>query len=422
MDKQQEPRLRFKEFTGAWEEKTIFELAQDNKLNNGVFNDKNKAGSGYKLINVLDMYLENDIDENTLQLLDLSHDEFLRNKVNYGDVFFTRSSLVKEGIAYSNAYLGSSNDVTYDGHLIKLTPNKNLVSPIFLNYELKTAAVRRQFIIGGKTTTMTTIGQQEIGESIVMLPSLPEQTHLGLFFRRLDSQIAESRAVLEKSRQLKKAMLAKMFPANGEKIPKIRFKGFEGEWKEKSLSELAEQIKSYPLSRNVETLENTGFKYIHYGDIHRGIADIIYSDKALPNIQAGNFELLKRGDLIIADVSEDYEGVGAACVIDCPLEDKVVSGLHTIAIRPNQTSPLFLYYLLKTQEFKQYGRLIGTGTKVVGITASKFLSFQTHIPTVLEQTAIGLFFRQLDETIALQSAEVEKLNQLKKGLLAAMLV
>lgn len=240
MNKQQEPRLRFKGFTGAWQEKTIFELAQDNKLNNDVFNDKNKAGSGYKLINVLDMYLENGIDENTLQLLDLSYDEFLRNKVNYGDVFFTRSSLVKEGIAYSNTYLGSSNDVTYDGHLIKLTPNKNLVSPIFLNYELKTAAVRRQFIIGGKTTTMTTIGQQEIGESIVMLPLLPEQTHLSNFFRRLDSQIAESRAVLEKSRQLKKAMLAKMFPANGEKIPKIRFKGFEGEWKTRSLRDVLE--------------------------------------------------------------------------------------------------------------------------------------------------------------------------------------
>ena len=50
MNKQQEPRLRFKGFTGAWQEKTIFELAQDNKLNNDVFNDKNKAGSGYKLI------------------------------------------------------------------------------------------------------------------------------------------------------------------------------------------------------------------------------------------------------------------------------------------------------------------------------------------------------------------------------------
>lgn len=207
---------------------------------------------------------------------------------------------------------------------------------------------------------------------------------------------------------------------NKQQEPRLRFKGFVGAWEEKYLGKLAEQVKSYPLSRNVETSEKTGFKYIHYGDIHRGIADIIDSDENLPNIQAGNFELLKSGDLVIADVSEDYDGVGAACVIDGSLKNKVVSGLHTIAIRPNQTISLFLYYLLKTQAFKQYGRLIGTGTKVVGITASKFLNFQTNIPTLPEQTHLGLFFRCLDSQIAESRAVLEKSRQLKKAMLAKM--
>jgi restriction modification system DNA specificity domain protein len=207
---------------------------------------------------------------------------------------------------------------------------------------------------------------------------------------------------------------------NKQQEPRLRFQGFMGTWEEKYLGKLAEQVKSYPLSRNVETSEKTGFKYIHYGDIHRGIADIIDSDENLPNIQAGNFELLKSGDLVVADVSEDYEGVGAACVIDGALKNKVVSGLHTIAIRPNQTISLFLYYLLKTQAFKQYGRLIGTGTKVVGITASKFLNFQTNIPTLPEQTHLGLFFRRLDSQIAESRAVLEKSRQLKKAMLAKM--
>ena len=207
---------------------------------------------------------------------------------------------------------------------------------------------------------------------------------------------------------------------NKQQEPRLRFKGFTGAWEEKYLGKLAEQVKSYPLSRNVETSEKTGFKYIHYGDIHRGIADIIDSDENLPNIQAGNFELLKSGDLVVADVSEDYEGVGAACVIDGALKNKVVSGLHTIAIRPNQTISLFLYYLLKTQAFKQYGRLIGTGTKVVGITASKFLNFQTNIPTLPEQTHLGNFFRRLDSQIAESRAVLEKSRQLKKAMLAKM--
>lgn len=412
MNKQQEPRLRFKGFTGVWEENVLDEVVN--------------FFSGLT-------YSPNDVVKNGTLVLRSSNVQ--DNQITTEDNVFVKESAVN----CQNVEVGDVIVVVRNGsrsligkHAIIKEKMPNTVigafmtgvrsnQPDFLNALLDSYKFNQEIEknLGATINQITTGAFRKMEFS---LPPPPEQTHLGLFFRRLDSQIAESRAVLEKSRQLKKAMLAKMFPANGEKIPKIRFKGFEGEWEEKSLGKLAEQIKSYPLSRNVETLENTGFKYIHYGDIHRGIADIIYSDKVLPNIQAGNFELLKRGDLIIADVSEDYEGVGAACVIDGPLKDKVVSGLHTIAIRPNQTSPLFLYYLLKTQEFKQYGRLVGTGTKVVGITASKFLSFQTHIPTVLEQTAIGNFFRQLDETIALQLAEVEKLNQLKKGLLAAMLI
>ena len=418
MNKQQEPRLRFKGFTGAWQEKTIFELAQDNKLNNGVFNDKNKAGSGYKLINVLDMYLENGIDENTLQLLDLSHDEFLRNKVNYGDVFFTRSSLVKEGIAYSNTYLGSSNDVTYDGHLIKLTPNKNLVSPIFLNYELKTAAVRRQFIIGGKTTTMTTIGQQEIGESIVMLPLLPEQTHLGNFFRRLDSQIAESRAVLEKSRQLKKAMLAKMFPANGEKIPQIRFKGFEGEWECRKFSDVAELRRGLTYSpldiapNGIRVLRSSNIdeeNYIEKND------DVFVCERAV------NIPLVQNGDILITAANGSSRLVGKHTIIQTSMP-AVHGGFMLLARTEN---PYFLNASMSSSWYLDFIRIfVAGGNGAIGNLSIGDLNEQEILipKTLEEQTAIGNFFRQLDETIALQSAEVEKLNQLKKGLLAAMLV
>ena len=103
--------------------------------------------------------------------------------------------------------------------------------------------------------------------------------------------------------------------------------------------------------------------------------------------------------MVVADVSEDYEGVGATCVIDGSLTNNVVSGLHTIALRPIQANHLFLYYLFKTQAFKQYGRLIGTGIKVVGITASRLLDFKTTVPTLPEQTQIGQFFQTLDRLI-----------------------
>lgn len=208
-------QIRFKaddgsEF-GEWGNLKIFDLAKDKTLNNGVFNDQNKVGKGYKLINVLDMYINRDIDESRLKLLDLSKKEFEKNKVYYGDIFFTRSSLVKEGIAFSNVYLGNSNDVTYDGHLIKLTPDLDRVSPIFLNYVLKTNAVRKQLIKGGKTATMTTIGQQEVGNTMVPLPCLEEQTKIANFLSAIDQKIKVVAQQIEQAKTWKKGLLQQMF-------------------------------------------------------------------------------------------------------------------------------------------------------------------------------------------------------------------
>ena len=208
-------QLRFKaddgsEF-GEWGEYKIFDLAIDKTLNNGVFNDQNKVGKGYKLINVLDMYIQRDIDESRLSLLDIDKKEFERNKVNYGDIFFTRSSLVKEGIAFSNVYLGVSNDITYDGHLIKLSPDLNIIEPKFLNYCLKVAYVRKQLIQGGKTATMTTIGQQEVGNTLVKIPCLEEQIRIANFLSAIDQKIDVVSKQIEQAKQWKKGLLQQMF-------------------------------------------------------------------------------------------------------------------------------------------------------------------------------------------------------------------
>lgn len=206
-----QPEIRLKGGSGDWLGLRIFDLAQNGKLNNGVFNDQSKVGRGYKLINVLDMYLETSIDESKLTLLDLDRKEFEQNRVKYGDIFFTRSSLVKEGIAFSNVYLEHGKDITYDGHLIKLSPNLEIVDPIFLNYCLKSSKVRTQLILGGKSTTMTTIGQQEVGETIVELPNIGEQLKIGQFFKQLDETIALQQQQLQSLKNLKQAFLEKMF-------------------------------------------------------------------------------------------------------------------------------------------------------------------------------------------------------------------
>ncbi len=190
---------------------------------------------------------------------------------------------------------------------------------------------------------------------------------------------------------------------NNEKklVPKLRFPEFTHAWEQRKLGDLANSIKSYPLSRNVETEEKTKTKYIHYGDIHRGIANILNDISVLPNITGEYSELLSFGDLVVADASEDYYGVAAPCVINCIYEQNIVAGLHTIAIRPYKSHHLFLYYLLHSSGFKEYCKKVGTGTKVFAITSKNLLGFESFFPHYEEQQKIGAFFTALDRYITI---------------------
>ena len=96
----------------------------------------------------------------------------------------------------------------------------------------------------------------------------------------------------------------------------------------------------------------------------------------------------------------------------------IVVGRGVCAIKGNE----FIYQTLWKMKLDGYWNSLSSGSTFESINSNDVKNSEILIPIQEEQTAIGNFFRQLDETIALQSAEIEKLNQLKKGLLAAMLV
>lgn len=116
--------------------------------------------------------------------------------------------------------------------------------------------------------------------------------------------------------------------------PKLRFKGFTDDWEKRQLGDVVSKIKSYSLSRDVECNEETGYKYIHYGDIHTGKAAVIDRNSNIPNIKLGQYETLSVNDLVIADASEDYKGIASPSVVQALPAKHLVAGLHTIALRP----------------------------------------------------------------------------------------
>lgn len=190
----------------GWEVETLIDLSL-NGVSNGVFRDPKKVGNGYKLINVYDMYQGFGVDIDSLELLELKRGEFERNKVEFGDIFFTRSSLKLEGIAYCNINFSKRDDLTFDGHLMRIRPNTKKVHPKFLAYYCLSDFSRRFFMSCAKHSTMTTIGQKDIAPLPVSIPTLEEQERIVNSLDSVEKLKLELIGKLEKSKGLKKSLM-----------------------------------------------------------------------------------------------------------------------------------------------------------------------------------------------------------------------
>ncbi|HJE45466.1 restriction endonuclease subunit S [Levilactobacillus namurensis] len=198
--------------------------------------------------------------------------------------------------------------------------------------------------------------------------------------------------------------------------PNVRFKGFSDDWEQRKLEQVVSNLRSYSLSRKVESSYPTHTKYIHYGDIHTRRAAKITSLSQLPDIIDGDYDYISYGDIAVADASEDYKDIAIPTILLS--EDKnysVVSGLHTIAFRPDKRmNPLFLYYLLFTQDFKHFVYREGQGLKVFGITRDNLFKYPISYPIKDEQNQVVQVFESLVSTIASNQKQLDQLKTLKK--------
>lgn len=147
-------------------------------LMNGVFKKPENIGQGAKLINVFDLYGDTTVHLNMVEQLAVTPQELNRFVVTQGDIFFTRSSLKPEGIAWS-AYLEEcTQEAVFECHLIRARVNEDLCLPGFVSNYARTWLARQYLVARAGVTTMATIDQGAINEMPVILPSRSIQSKL----------------------------------------------------------------------------------------------------------------------------------------------------------------------------------------------------------------------------------------------------
>lgn len=385
------PEIRFKGFSGAWVEKLLFEVAE--KISVGIATSSSKhfvsLSSGVPFIKNQDIK-NGVIDTKNLEAISNEFDNANKNKrLKTGDILTVRT-----GYPGLSAVLPMSlNNAQSFTTLITRIKSKE-VNPFFVSTYINSDSGKRQMNGMQAGGAQQNINANTLKNFAIYYPNLlEEQTAIGNTFQKLDNLINQHQQKHDKLSNIKKAMLEKMFPKQGETIPEIRFKGFSGEWQEKELKEICTYHSS---TLTVNDAEAEG-KYELY-DAQKCIG---YTDR---NIQDSDY----------ITIIKDGSGVGRVRVL--PKNSSFIATMG--AIKPDESNLHFLYGCFIKIDFNKHI----SGATIPHVYFRDYGREKFRVPTIEEQTSIGNYFQKLDALIKQHQQQITKLNNIKQACLSKMFV
>ena len=246
----------------------------------------------------------------------------------------------------------------------------------------------------------------------VTYPNNREQQTISDYVDSLDSQISASTSRLASLKQMKAASLQAMFPQEGETVPKIRFKGFEGEWKKVKFSELYERssIKN-DLSFGTDKIISVANMYF------------IKNSRQVDDDYLRSYNIMRLGD--IAFEGNKSKNFAHGRLVENTIGDGIVSHVFIVMkpISKNYDLNFWKYYINNENIM---GNILVRSTKsstmMTDLVVDDFLKESILVPSYEEQIEIGKILTSLDRQISLQSQRLEKLKQIKSACLDKMFV
>lgn len=413
-EKTKEPEIRFAGFTGAWEQRKLSDIAERITRKNTHLESTLPLtiSSSYGLIDQYAYFNNRVASRNTRNYYLIKNGEFAYNK-SYSDGFPFGS--VKRLDRYAMGVLSTL-------YIIFSIDYRKVNSDFLVSY-YDTKNWHHQVALraaeGARNHGLLNISADDFFETELKIPmDLDEQKKIGSFFVQLNSFITLHQRKYEKLLNIKKSMLEKMFPKEGEVVPEIRFKGFTGAWEQRKLSDGMTEytdrvfIEDDQIYKQV-TVKNTGEISLRGSQPGRNIGR-----KRQARVNLRDYPMT----LIFTRQTVEQGGIGFAkndvdgCI--------VTENMPTIAVDGKKFNQDFLVAFFKTYGFRKDVILsnIEGGTAQIAIHEDDILDSSSTFPSLKEQIKIGNFFRTLSQQITLHQRKLEMLKNVKQAFLEKMFV
>ncbi|RGU75433.1 restriction endonuclease subunit S [Sutterella sp. AF15-44LB] len=400
-EKAKEPEIRFAGFTGAWEQRKLGDIADitgggtPSTSNNDYWDGNINWYSPAEISNQIFL------NSSQRKITELGFSSCSAKMLPKGTVLFTsRAGIGKTAIL-------SAEGCTNQGFQ-SIVPHANDLDSYFIfsrTNELK----KYGEIVGAGSTFVEVSGKQMAAMTLMMPPKFNEQKTIGDFFKRLDSLLTLHQRKYEKLLNIKKSMLEKMFPKEGEVVPEIRFKGFTGAWEQRKIGDYL-TLSKIPGHTGVDakklTVKLWGKGVVEKTDIYGGSQNTQYYVRRAGQFMYGKLDFLHAAFGIVPKSLDRFEST-----LDSPAFD-----LHEI-------DGAFLQNRVTQQNFYlKFGNIANGSRKAKRIHEVTFLDMPIVVPSYAEQKKIGAFLNKLDSLLTLHQRKLEMLKNVKQAFLEKMFV
>ena len=414
-----EPKIRFKGFRGKWEESTLGKISTS--YNYGI----NAAAIQYDGTN---KYLRiTDIDENTRMFsqedltspdTDLSccNDYLLED----GDITIARTGA---SVGKSYIYHLSDGKVYFAGFLIRTRLNEN-VDKDYVFYSTLTDKYAKYIRLVSQRSGQPGVNIEELKGYTFNLPcDKAEQQSIASYFQHLDALIQSTTKKIESLKQVKAASLQSMFPQEGETTPRVRFKGFEGEWEKVLIGKMGVTYSGL----SGKTKDDFGFGEARFITFLNVLTNAKIDTSILEPVNVNRDEHqneVRKGDLLFNTSSETPEEVGMCAVMDEKLENVYLNSFcFGFRVTDNNIDPTCVAYMMRSHIGRRIMSILAQGATRYNLSKNSFCKAVLVLPkNIAEQRAIASYFTTLDRQITLQTQRLEKLKQIKAACLDKMFV